>query len=102
MACSCGLSNRKTFSQIALQDGGSLPSLKYLHCKYQDQFEMLFKQIGITINESSLKLLATIADNGLDRQGTLKDPNGNPIYFSVEEVINKINKGKPMNTFCAL
>lgn len=103
MACGCGASGRQSFSDIVKKDGSSLPTLKYLHCKYQDQFESLFAQLGITVNEVNLKLLAYASDTGNDVAGTIKHPQtGQPIYFSVENTINKIDKSKPVNNLCSL
>lgn len=100
MACACN--GRRTFSQIVTSDGSSLPMLKYLHCKYQDQFEALFAAQGITATEANLKLLAEVSDKGLDKAGEIKDKNGKPIYFSVEETVQKIDTTRPVNNFCAV
>lgn len=100
--CSCGLQDRKTFVQIIKQDGSSLPMLKYIHCKYSNQFESLFANIGIIVDESKLKLLATAHDTGADKQGVIKDKFGKPIYFSVENIIKQINPNMPVNNSCSL
>lgn len=100
MACGCG--NKHTLTQIASRDGSSLPTLKYLHCKYKDQFEFLFSKIGITANESNLKLLAVAHDTGSDKKGIIKDSQGRPIYFSVEETIQKIDQSRVANNQCSI
>lgn len=102
MACSCGSNGRKSFSQIVSQDGSSLPTLKYIHCKYQDQFEALFSKIGINATEGNLKLLAYASDTASDEKGVIKDTKGNPIYFSVKEVLTKIDTSKPVNNMCTI
>jgi len=102
MACSCGSSGRKSFVQIVQQDGSSLPALKYLHCKYQEQFEYLFAKIGVNASESNLKLLAYAYDNGLDRKGSITNSEGNPIYFSIEDVLKRIDSSKVSNISCAI
>lgn len=102
MACGCGSSGRKSFTQIVQADGSSLPTLKYLHCKYQDQFEFLFSKIGVNASEGNLKLLAYASDSGNDKKGAIPDKNGNPIYFSVEEIIKKIDMDKPVNNMCSI
>jgi hypothetical protein len=98
--CSCG--QGKTFTQIVQQDGSSLPTLKYLHCKHKDQFEALFAKIGIDASEAKLPQLAAINDNGLDKTGAVKDTKGNPIFFSVEETLKKIDTSRIANNNCAI
>lgn len=102
MACACGSSGRKSFTQIAQNDGGSLPMLKYLHCKFQDQFEFQFSRIGINATEPNLKMLAYAFDTGNDKKGVIPGKDGKPIYFSVDEVIKKIDKSSPSNNFCSI
>lgn len=102
MGCSCGSSGRQTFSQIVAQDGSSLPTLKYIHCRHKDQFELLFSQVGITANESNLKLLAIASDTGADKRGEIKDKSGKPIYFSVEDIVAKIDKSRVTNNICSI
>lgn len=100
--CSCGLQNRTSYSTIVQQDKSSLPMLKYIHCKYQDQFENLFAQIGINATEANLKALAQAADTGADKAGSIKDKNGSPIFFSVEDTLRKIDASKPVNNSCSI
>lgn len=102
MACSCGASGNYSFTQIVKQDGSSLPTLKYVHCKYKDQFESLFAKIGINASEANLPSLAQAADQGLDRKGVIKDAKGNPIFFSVEDTLKKIDVSKIANNTCSV
>lgn len=103
MACSaCGSKGRLSFSQIVVQDGSSLPSLKYLHCKYKDQFEQLFSSVGINAGENNLRVLAIAHDTGADKKGEIKDSNGNPIYFSVEEILKRIDISRPVSNQCSI
>lgn len=101
MACSCG-ANKTSFTQIVQRDGSSLPSLKYWHCKYQQQFEALFAMIGLPIKEVNLPDLAKLSDTGGDRAGVLKDAKGNPIYFSVEDTLKKIDLSKISSYTCSI
>lgn len=101
--CSCGLSGKTTFTQIATRDGSSLPFLKYTHCRFKDQFESLFASIGIVAKEDNLKLLAYAADTGSDKKGLIKNPKtGRPIVFSVEEVISRIDTTRVGNESCTV
>lgn len=103
MACgACGSKGRLSYSQIVVQDGSSLPTLKYLHCKHKDQFEKLFSNIGINATEGNLPALASISDTGADKRGEIKDSKGNPIYFSVEDTIMKIDFSQISNNACAI
>lgn len=103
MACSaCGSKGKMTFSQIVIQDGSSLPTLKYLHCKYKEQFEALFAAIGINGNEATLPALASIHDSGADLRGEVKDAKGNPIFFSVENTLKKIDVSVISNNSCTV
>jgi len=100
--CSCGLSNRTSFTTIIKQDGSSLPTLKYLHCKYKQQFESIFSNIlGIPVSEATLPALANLADTGGDVKGTLTD-KGKPIYFSVENALKQIDSTKIENNTCSI
>lgn len=99
--CSCGLKG-KSFTQIIQEDKSSLPTLKYLHCKHKEQFESLFSQIGINATEANLPLLASLTDNGGDRRGDLKAENGQPIIFSVETTLLKIDRSQVSNNNCAI
>lgn len=103
MACAaCGSKGRQSFQQIILADGSSLPTLKYLHCKYQDQFEALFSSLGITATEGNLKALANLADTGGDKSGVLVGTNGKPIVFSVEDILRRIDISRPVNNMCSI
>lgn len=84
------------------QDGSILPTLKYLHCKYKTQFEFLFSKIGVNVTEDKLKLLAIASDTGSDKKGVVKDANGKPIYFSVEDVLKNIKADQIENNMCAI
>lgn len=101
MACSCG-ANKTSYTQIVQRDGSSLPSLKYWHCKYQQQFESLFLALGINATEKNLPLLAQVSDNGSDKNGVIKDANGKPIYFSVEDTLKKIDLSKISKYTCSI
>ncbi len=94
MCSACG--RKTTFTQIVQNDGSSLPTLKYIHCKYKTQFEALFAAIGVNASEQNLPTLAAISDSGDDRKGIVKDANGNPIFFSVEDTLKKIDASKPV------
>lgn len=103
MACgSCGSKGSMTLRQIVVQDGSSLPTLKYLHCKHKDQFERLFAEIGINASEANLVSLATAHDSGIDKSGQIKDAKGNPIYFSVEDILRRIDTSVISNNACSL
>lgn len=102
MACSCGKTGSYSFTQIVQQDGSSLPSLKYLHCKYKDQFETAFAAVGINATEANLKTLAELYETGGDRMGKISGPDGNPIVFSVEDVLKSIDPTKVQNNACAI
>lgn len=102
MTCACGSTGRKNFTQIIAQDGSSLPMLKYIHCKYQDQFEAIFAKIGITATEENLKLLAYASDTGSDKKGIIKDSKGKSIFFSVQDMIKRIDATKPVNHTCSI
>ena len=103
MSCSkCGSKGRMTFQEIISQDGSSLPTLKYLHCKHKEQFEALFASIGVNANESNLPLLALAHDSGADKRGELTDSNNRPIYFCVEDILRQIDITKVSNSMCAI
>lgn len=100
--CSCG-ANKITFSQSVERVGSILPALKYWHCAYKDQFESLFKNIGIDATEAKLPLLASVYDNGRgDLSGIIKDASGKPIVFDTEKVLGQIDVSKPVNNNCAI
>ncbi|MCC6721753.1 MAG: hypothetical protein IT243_06080 [Bacteroidia bacterium] len=96
--CNCG-ANKKSFRQSVIQVGTILPHLKYIHCAYQDQFEMLFGKLGINANESNLPLLAALYESGGDKRGDLKI-NGNPYSFSIEDILSQIDTSKPSKNNC--
>lgn len=101
MACACG--NKTSFTEIVRRDGSSLPSLKYWHCKYQQQFEALFlAATGLPIKENHLQDLARLSDTGGDRAGVLKDGRGNPIVFSVEDTLKRIDLSRVSNYTCSI
>lgn len=103
MACSsCGSKGPMSLGQIIIQDGSSLPTLKYLHCKHKDQFERLFAEQGIDATENNLVGLAVANDKGLDKSGAIKDSKGNPIYFSVEDTLRRIDVSQISNNACTI
>jgi len=100
--CSCG-ANKQTFKQIVGKVGTILPHLKFAYCAYKDQFENVFKQVGINVNEDLLPALAHAYDTGADLRGDIKNPkDGKPIVFSVEKQLSLIDVGKPVNSSCTI
>lgn len=100
--CSCnkGKGIRQVMASSGIQS--IEPYLRFAYCAYKSQFEQLFSQVGITANESTLGLLAQASDTGSDVAGVIKDTNGRPIVFSVEERLKLIDTSSPTNTSCSI
>lgn len=102
MPCaSCGARTRFSVQTAINAVGTTLPHLKYVHCAYQDQFERIFAQNGITASEDKLPLLAQLWDTGGDVNGTLTK-NGQPFKFSITELLSQIDTTKPAKNNCGI
>ena len=84
---------RRTYiSYNKLKEGDILTSLKFAYAADRKVTTDRFADVGVLVrSESDLDALAELSNSGADKMGMLKVNNTKPIYFSVREVLGKIN-----------
>ena len=75
------LSQYKMISKQGFDKGEILPTLQYAWCLDAEQFQRLFKNVGITLTANDLPMLAQVIINGQDKNGDLTNDAGVPVHI---------------------
>jgi hypothetical protein len=85
------MTEKVTISKKAFIDGSLHEFLKFTWAIDKDALINAFKEKGIAIKDfKDLKMLAVLAEKGLDRSGSLI-ANGKKFSFSVMDILREIN-----------
>lgn len=84
------LTQYKMISKQGFEKGEILPTLQYAWCLDADQFQRIFKNVGITITADVLPILAEVIRRGDDKSGQLHNDAGVPVHIDALEMVKNM------------
>lgn len=88
-------------SKSKLKAGDLLETMRFSYCADREAFVEAFKKIGLPINsEADLKTLVEWHKKGWDKNGTIKNAEGNNLKLDISNFVNygiKLRHNKVLN-----